>query len=70
MHEMLYKKDKNWTKDLPDWAKNGIFIARDSENKIIKYNYCPIFKENKDIITPLMIKNYNYQTEKLNEKTS
>lgn len=70
MHEMLHLIGKNWTKDLPDWAKNGIFVTRNQENKIITYKYCPIFKENKDIITPLMIKNYNYSTEKSNEKTS
>jgi len=28
MHEMIHAVGKNWTNDLPDWARNGTFIRR------------------------------------------
>jgi len=43
MHEMLHEIGKNWTTDLTDRQKNGIFIERDgSLNTIIKPNYSEI----------------------------
>lgn len=36
MHEMLFKKDKNWATDLTSQEKNGTFLVRENRKIVIK----------------------------------
>ena len=43
MHEMLFDKGKNWTKDLNDQEKNGTFLVKEDGKIIIKDYLHPIY---------------------------
>lgn len=54
MHEMLFAKGKNWTKDLSDTEKNGTFLIR-TENGIIKRSdILPNYADISKVIEPLV----------------
>jgi tRNA(His) 5'-end guanylyltransferase len=48
MHEMLHEKGVNWAL-IPDWCKNGVFIAK-LDSGIEKFENCPDFKKDRKVI--------------------
>ena len=54
MHEMLHQAGKNWTNDLSDWERNGVFIIKGEEGETVeRFDVLPNFRSIDEIVAPL-----------------
>jgi len=54
IHEMLFSKGKNWTNDLTEQQKNGIFLIKTEEGILKRTDVLPNYKSINEIVKEFM----------------